>query len=221
MIELKNVNKTYCPGKTNQVEALKNVNLTIKDGDLISIMGPSGSGKSTLLHILAMLDEADSGIYLFNGIDVSALKDAKKAALRNKDIGFIMQDFGLIGEVSALKNVEIPLIIGGVSGRELRERAENALKSVGLESHMKQKVNLLSGGERQRVAIARALVTNAKIIFADEPTGSVDSKNTTEIMNLLLSLNRSGVTVVIVTHDSIVANMCTRKIKIVDGKVLE
>ena len=139
MIELKNVNKTYCPGKTNQVEALKNVNLTIKDGDLISIMGPSGSGKSTLLHILAMLDEADSGIYLFNGIDVSALKDAKKAALRNKDIGFIMQDFGLIGEMSALKNEEIPLIIGGVSGRELRERAENALKSVGLESHMKMR----------------------------------------------------------------------------------
>ncbi|MGN1094845.1 MAG: ABC transporter ATP-binding protein [Eubacteriales bacterium] len=221
MIELKNINKTYFPGKPNQVEALKNVNLTINDGDLVSIMGPSGSGKSTLLHILAMLDEADSGTYLFDRKDVSSLKDSQKSSLRNKDIGFIMQDFGLIDEMSALQNVEIPLIISGAHGKNVKERCKKALISVGLEDRIKQKANLLSGGERQRVAIARALVTNAKIIFADEPTGSVDSKNTLDIMNLFLSLNKRGVTVVIVTHDAKVADMCDRKIKIADGTVSE
>lgn len=164
---------------------MRDVNLVVENGEMISIMGPSGSGKSTLLHILALLDDHYTGEYTYDGLDVRKLTDSHKAKIRNQDISIIMQDYGLIGEMSALNNVELPLIIAGTNGKKMREKALAALHEVGLEQKAKYNANLLSGGEKQRVAIARAIVSGAKIILADEPTGSVDSKTTIEIVNLM------------------------------------
>lgn len=219
MIELKNVCKTYNKNKANRVEALRNVSLCIEDGELLSIMGPSGSGKTTLLHMLALLDQPDSGEILFDGLDTAHMGDAKKARLRNADIGIVLQDYGLIGTMSALANVEIPLLIAGEKRRVARKKASEALERVSMLKRSAVKTCLLSGGERQRVAIARAIVTNAKLILADEPTGAVDSKNTDEIMELFKALNRQRKTVIIVTHNQKVAESCGRKLQIVDGQL--
>lgn len=217
MIEITNVYRKFFEGKQSEVVALRGINLAIKEGEMVSVMGPSGSGKSTLLHILALLDNNYTGEYKYNGIDVSKLSDTRKSQIRNQEISIVMQDYGLIGEMSAQNNVELPLIIAGQSGKGARDKALKALSEVGLERKAKYNANLLSGGERQRVAIARAIVTGAKIILADEPTGAVDSKTTNEIVGLLRRLNANGVTVVIVTHDPAVANMCKRQINIIDG----
>lgn len=218
MIQLKNINKNFLNGKENKIQALSNVSLTVNDGEMISIIGPSGSGKSTLLHIIAMLDTADSGTYLYNGIDVSTMSESKKAQIRNREISIVLQDYGLIGEMNALKNVALPLTIAGESGRIATQKAKDALCAVGLSDKLKQKANLLSGGQRQRVAIARAIVMNAKVILADEPTGAVDSKTTNDIIDLFSSINlKTGTSVIIVTHDSTVAERCGHTIKIVDG----
>lgn len=219
MVEIKNLCRTFLEGKPSEVVALRNINLSVKDGEMISIMGPSGSGKSTLLHILALLDDHYTGEYIFDGQDVHKLKDSRKALIRNHGISLIMQDYGLIGELSALSNVELPLIIAGESGKKLHKKALVALREVGMEQKAKYNTNLLSGGERQRVAIARAIVSGAKLILADEPTGAVDSKTTVEIINLMKKLNSTGVTVIIVTHDVVVAKMCNRQINIVDGSI--
>ncbi len=219
MIEIHNVYRKFYEGKPSEVVALKGVNLVVNDGEMISIMGPSGSGKSTLLHILALLDNDYTGEYRYNGTDIHRLSDARKASIRNSEIGLVMQDYGLIGEMNALKNVELPLIIAGECGAKMHEKALQALRDVGLEKKAKYNVNLLSGGERQRVAIARAIVSGAKTLLADEPTGAVDTKTTVEIIELMKRLNARGVTVIIVTHDIAVANMCKRQINIVDGTV--
>ncbi len=219
MIEVRDVYRKFYEGKPFEVVALKGANLVVHDGEMISIMGPSGSGKSTLLHILALLDNNYTGEYRYNGTDIHQLSDARKASIRNDEIGLVMQDYGLIGEMSALKNVELPLIIAGEGGTKMHEKALQALRDVGLENKAKNNVNLLSGGERQRVAIARAIVCGAKVLLADEPTGAVDSKTTVEIIELLKRQNKKGVTVIIVTHDIAVANMCERRINIVDGIV--
>lgn len=219
MIEIKNLYRVFFEGKSTEVVALRDINLKVKDGDMLAIMGPSGSGKSTLLHILALLDDHYTGEYKYNGIDVSQLSDSCKAAIRNHEISLVMQDYGLIGNMSALSNVELPLIIAGESGKKAHEKALSALREVGLESKAKYNTNLLSGGECQRVAIARAIVSGAKVILADEPTGAVDSKKTIEIIELMKKINTNGVTVIIVTHDVVVANMCTKQINIVDGTI--
>lgn len=220
MIELKHICRKFFEGKPSEVNALRDVNLVVENGEMISIMGPSGSGKSTLLHILALLDDHYTGEYTYDGLDVRKLTDSHKAKIRNQDISIIMQDYGLIGEMSALNNVELPLIIAGTNGKKMREKALAALHEVGLEQKAKYNANLLSGGEKQRVAIARAIVSGAKIILADEPTGSVDSKTTIEIVNLMKKMNSNGATVIIVTHDVAVAKMCNRQICITDGAIL-
>lgn len=219
MIELKNVSRKFFEGKPNEVAALRGINLTVNDGDMLAIMGPSGSGKSTLLHILALLDSHYSGELIYDGRDISKLGDTEKSSLRNHEIGLVMQDYGLVGEMTAQENVEIPLIVAGIGKKEARARSREALERVGMAHKSGYNANLLSGGERQRVAVARAVVMNAKVLLADEPTGAVDTKITGEIMDLLKTLNQSGVTVIIVTHDANVANLCTRKINIADGTI--
>lgn len=221
MLELINVSKTYFAGKPNQVCALRNVSLTVQNGELISIMGPSGSGKSTLLHIIGLLDKPDSGKYIYNGIDVASVRDTRASDIRNREIGFVMQDYGLISNMNALQNVGVPLMIAGVRGREIRQRSEEALRRVGIPDKANVSAGLLSGGERQRVAIARGMVSNAGLILADEPTGAVDSKTSHEIVELFLELNRLGKTVIIVTHNSLVAQMCSRRLQIIDGALHE
>ncbi|MCD7748178.1 MAG: ABC transporter ATP-binding protein [Firmicutes bacterium] len=214
MIELRSIERKFFEGKPTEVAALRGVNLTINDGEMTAIMGPSGSGKSTLLHILALLDSHYTGEFIYNGTDVSSLGDSKKAKIRNREIGLVMQDYGLVGEMTALTNVEIPLIIAGEGGRAARKKAEAALDEVSLSHRAKYAANLLSGGERQRVAIARAIVMGAQLLLADEPTGAVDGETTDEIIGLMRRLNMSGVTVVIVTHDAAVASMCDRTVRL-------
>lgn len=220
MIQIENICKSFSNGKENVIQALSDVSLTVNDVEMISVTGPSGSGKSTLLHIIAMLDTQDSGKYFYNGIDVSAMSESKKAQIRNREIGIVLQDYGLIGEMNALKNVALPLTIAGETGKAATQRAKDALCAVGLSDKLKQKANLLSGGQRQRVAIARAIVMNANVILADEPTGAVDSKTTNDIMDLFSSINlKTGASIIIVTHDLAAAERCGRKVKIEDGTI--
>ena len=219
MIELTNICKTFNKDRSNQVMALKDVDLRVETGEIVAIMGPSGSGKSTLLHILAMLETSDSGKYLLGGKDTAGLKDRQKAALRNKNIGIVLQEYGLVGELSAQSNVEIPLIIAGEGLGSSKRKALEALKEVDLADKAQTRAGLLSGGERQRVAIARAIVTDAQLILADEPTGAVDTKNGLAIMELFLKLHKNGKTIVIVTHNPEIAAMCQRTVYVEDGRI--
>jgi putative ABC transport system ATP-binding protein len=202
------------------VEVLKGVSLEIQRGDLVSIVGKSGSGKSTLLNIIGILDNYDSGNYWFNNNLIKNINETEAAHYRNKFIGFVFQTFHLIGTKTALENVELPLYYRGESKTEMRQRAEEMLEKVGLGDRMHHLPNELSGGQKQRVAIARALVTQADLILADEPTGALDSKTSHEIIDLLLEINREGKTVLIVTHEHEVANICKRKIEIADGQII-
>lgn len=220
MIKLENICKVYNNGRTNQTTALKNVDLEIKDGEMVAVTGPSGSGKSTLLHILAFMDEPTSGRYLFGGESMSEMSDGRKSEIRNRELGIVLQDYGLVDELTAIQNVELPLVIAGNGKRAARIAARNALRMVGLSEKEKQKTIRLSGGQRQRVSIARAVVTGAKLILADEPTGALDSAAADEFMQLMTGLNQSGVTVVIVTHNEMVANQCKRQLRIVDGEII-
>lgn len=221
MIKIKNLSKTYLAGKANQVEALKNATLRIGKGEMIALTGPSGSGKSTLLHILALMDTQTSGEYLLIDKNVKDMSEKECANFRNQRIGMILQDYGLIEELTALQNVQLPLIISGENGKIAREKAIDALESIGLGKQIKQGVNRLSGGQRQRVAIARAMVTNAQLILADEPTGALDKTATNEFMELMKRLNERGVTIIIATHNEMVAEQCNRRIYINDGVVSE
>jgi putative ABC transport system ATP-binding protein len=219
MIEIKNLNKSYTI-VTKNLQVLNNVSITINRGELVSIVGKSGSGKSTLLNMIGMLDNYDSGEYRFDGTLINNMSETDAAHYRNKYIGFVFQTFHLIGTKTATENVALPLMYKGIGKVERTIMAEKMLEKVGLGDRMHHLPNELSGGQKQRVAIARALVTNADLILADEPTGALDSKTSEEIMELLLEINREGKTVLIVTHEMDIANICPRKIEIADGIIL-
>ena len=219
MICLKDVSKIYNQGKANETQALQHVTLTIKKGDMVAITGPSGSGKSTLLHIIAGIYAQTSGVYEYDGNDVRKMSDRGKCELRNKKIGIILQDFGLLGNDTVLRNICLPEIIAGTYKKSFDKKVRVLLQQVGLEGLEHKKVNHLSGGQRQRVAICRALAMDAEVIVADEPTGALDLSNTESLMDLLERLNKQGITVIIVTHDPYVANRCTMEYVIEDGKL--
>lgn len=216
IIEVEGLTKTYTLGDS-VVKALDDVSLGIDQGEMVAITGPSGSGKSTLMHILGCLDMADSGVYRLAGENVAGLSSDRLAEIRNMRIGFVFQTFNLLPRLSALENVELPLLYA--KRHDAKEQAAEALKIVGLEQRMRHQPNQLSGGQRQRVAIARAIVTNPAMILADEPTGNLDSRTGEEILELFDTLNAQGRTIVVVTHEPDVAARCRRAITIRDGRV--
>ena len=221
MIQIKNLVKIYNKGKTNEFCALKGIDLSIEEGEMVAIIGKSGAGKSTLLHILAAIDSYDKGSYLVDGVSVGDLKEKDRARFRNQKMGIVMQDYALIDEYTIEENVQIPLIFGKVKGNDVRrEKIMTALENVGLAELAKKPVRQLSGGQKQRVAIARALVNNPTFLLADEPTGALDSKTSGEIMDVFEKLNQGGKTVIIVTHDMEVAARCGRVIEISDGEIV-
>ena len=216
LIEIKDLYKNYVMGDV-EVPALIDINLQIRKNEYLAIMGPSGSGKSTLMNILGCLDTPTSGQYLFNKIDVSSLTDDELSIMRNKEIGFIFQNFNLLPRLNALQNVELPLIYAGVKKEERKERALEALEHVGLSERLLHKSSEMSGGQRQRVAIARALVSKPGILLADEPTGALDSKTGEEIMLLFKELHADGNTIIVITHEQEIADHAKRTIFIKDG----
>lgn len=220
MLKFTNIYKSYWQGDS-EVEILKNIHLNIAEGEYVAIMGPSGSGKSTLMNIIGCLDKPTKGEYLLQNKEISLLKDHELADLRNESIGFVFQNFNLMPRLTALQNVELPLVYAKVSKIERRERSIAALIQVGLAERMTFKPSELSGGQKQRVAIARALVTNASFILADEPTGALDSKTSDQIMELFSELNQKGKTIIIITHEQEIADYASRKIVLRDGIITE
>lgn len=219
LIELKNITKSY-PLDGLNLKILKGISLQINTGEFVAIMGPSGSGKSTLMNILGCLDKPSSGHYILDGKNVEKLSSDELAEIRNQKIGFVFQGFNLLSRTSALENVELPMVYANVPAEERQARAVKALKQVGLEKRMYHQPNQLSGGQQQRVAIARAVVNEAPIIFADEPTGNLDTKMSVEIMELFTKLNKDlGRTIILVTHEEDIALYADRIIKIVDGEI--
>ncbi|MFC1571318.1 ABC transporter ATP-binding protein [Candidatus Margulisiibacteriota bacterium] len=219
LVELKNIIRTYQLGQT-QVQALRGVSLAFKKGEFIAIKGPSGSGKSTLMHIIGCLDQPSAGQYFLEGQNVAAMESRSLAQVRSRQIGFVFQSFNLLPRMSAVGNVELPLVYTKTPAEERREIALKMLKSVGLEQRVAHQPSELSGGERQRVAIARALVNNPSIILADEPTGNLDSESGQQIINIFAKLNQEGITVIFVTHEAEVAEHAQRIINLRDGKVV-
>lgn len=218
LVEIKDVCKIYNPGE-NEVRALDHVSVTIDEGEFVAIIGHSGSGKSTLMNMLGCLDVPTSGLYRLHGQDVSDMDDNELSDIRNREIGFIFQGFNLIPNLTAVENVELPLIYRGVSKSKRRQLSELALQKVGLEKRMEHKPSEMSGGQQQRVAIARAIAQAPPIILADEPTGNLDSHSTQEIMGILQELHKEGRTVILITHDNEIAARAKRVIKIKDGHV--
>jgi putative ABC transport system ATP-binding protein len=220
VIELKELVKTYHVGET-EVRALRGVSYKIGQGDFLAIMGPSGSGKSSLMNILGCLDRPTSGEYIFEGEDVSKLDKDRLARIRNQKIGFVFQSFNLLSRTTALENVELPLFYSTTDSRDMTERALAALAAVGLSDRAHHKTNQLSGGEQQRVAIARALLNNPTLILADEPTGNLDSRTSSEVMNIFKSLNEDkGITMVMVTHEPDIAAWAGKRIYLKDGLIV-
>ncbi len=218
MITMRNISKTYVIGE-EPLHVLKDVSLCVERSDFLAIIGPSGSGKSTLMNIIGCLDTPDEGEYLLDGQDVTTRSDNELSAIRNRKIGFIFQQFNLLGKLSALDNAALPLIYQGVLPREAKKRAAEALEKVGLADRMKHRPNELSGGQQQRVAIARALITNPALLLADEPTGNLDSKSGREIMGILHGLHAAGNTIVLITHDEKIASEAQKRVLIRDGIV--
>ncbi|MBX7255230.1 MAG: ABC transporter ATP-binding protein [Candidatus Hydrogenedentes bacterium] len=218
MIEVQEVCKTYVLGGAT-VNALDHVSMRVNDGEMVAITGPSGSGKSTLMHILGCLDTPDAGTYVLAGENVAGLSRDRLAEIRNQHIGFVFQTFNLLPRLSALENVELPLLYS--RRQDARKLAAQALEVVGLQDRMYHEPNQMSGGQRQRVAVARAIVSNPSMILADEPTGNLDSKTGQEILSLFKSLNASGRTIIVVTHDANVADHCERSVRILDGRIVE
>ncbi len=218
LISVKGITKIYQVG-VQEIRAVAGVDLQVQNNEYLSIMGPSGSGKSTLMNILGCLDTPTSGSYSLNGEEVSGLRDDELAFIRNKEIGFVFQTFNLLPRASALQNVELPLIYGGVPSDERRERAGKALDSVGLADRASHRPSELSGGQRQRVAIARALVNNPSIILADEPTGNLDSSTGNEIMDIFKEIHSGGNTIIMVTHEEYIAEHSKRIVRLLDGLI--
>ncbi|KAA0545251.1 ABC transporter ATP-binding protein [Bacillus sp. BGMRC 2118] len=219
MIQLESISKSYTIGK-DRVNILENINLSISSGEFIAIMGPSGSGKSTLMNLIGCLDRPSSGHYHFNGTDISSFNDEELAKVRNQSIGFVFQQFQLLPRLTALKNVELPMIYAGIGKKERQERAAHALEKVGLESRMDFLPSALSGGQKQRVAIARAIVNNPSLILADEPTGALDTNTSLAIMEQFIKLNQEGTTIVLVTHETEIGDYAKRTIIVRDGAIV-
>ncbi len=220
LIEIKNLKKSY-PLGDSQLMILKGISLEINQGEFVAIMGPSGSGKSTLMNILGCLDKPTSGKYFLDGDDIGKQNNDQLATIRNQKIGFVFQGFNLLSRTSAIENVELPMVYAGIAEEERHRRAAEALKAVGLERRMDHQPNQLSGGQQQRVAIARALVNQAPIIFADEPTGNLDTKTSVEVMELFTKFNRQlNRTIILVTHEEDIARYSDRIIKVVDGEIV-
>ncbi len=220
LIKVQDMCKVYNPGE-NEVRALDHVNLEIERGEFVAIIGHSGSGKSTLMNMLGCLDIPTSGSYFLNGKDVSAMKDNQLSEIRNQEIGFIFQGFNLISNLTALENVELPLIYRGIGRGQRHKLAKDALIRVGLEKRMAHKPSEMSGGQQQRVAIARAIAAEPPVILADEPTGNLDSASTGEIMDILKGLHKQGRSVILITHDNEIADQAKRVVRILDGRIVE
>lgn len=219
IVALTNVFKIYGSGNT-EVKALNGISLTVAAGEYCSIMGASGSGKSTAMNIIGCLDRPTSGLYYLDGVNVANLSEAELATIRNRKLGFVFQQFHLLPQMTALENVMLPMVYAGVSSRERRTRAEEALVRVGLQNRMHNKPNQLSGGQQQRVAIARAIVNRPVLLLADEPTGALDSHTTQEVLNIFAELNQSGMTIVMVTHEPDVARHTRRIVWFRDGEII-
>jgi putative ABC transport system ATP-binding protein len=220
MIEIKDLHKSYKMG-SNSLHVLKGINFSVQEGELVAIMGSSGSGKSTLLNILGMLDEADAGEYNLDGVPIKNLNETKAARYRNKFLGFVFQSFNLINYKSALENVALPLYYQKVPRKERQEKAMKYLEQVGLREWAGHLPSELSGGQKQRVAIARAMAAEPKVLLADEPTGALDSTTSYEVMELIQKINDNGNTILIVTHEPDIANMCKRIVHLKDGLIVE
>ena len=217
---MEKINKFY-PMGDEQAHILKDIDLTLEEGEYLSVLGPSGSGKSTLMNIIGCLDVATSGRYMLNGQEIDALGEAELARIRSREIGFIFQNSQLLPRLTAQKNVELPLIYAGIGPRERRQRARDMLERVGLSDRMGHYPNQLSGGQQQRVAIARALVGNPRLLLADEPTGALDQKTGRQVMELFQEINREGHTVIMITHDMNIASYARRVVHIIDGELTE
>lgn len=220
VIKLIGIEKSFNPGKSNELHVLKGISTEVKDGELVAIVGKSGAGKSTLLHIIACIDSYDSGEYYIDDLLIKNMSEKKLANIRNEKIGIVMQDFSLVEDFTVLENIMIPLDFAKNKRPNAKELAKEVLKQVNMENFAKEKVRNLSGGEKQRIAIARAIINNPSLILADEPTGSLDSANTEAIMGLFFSLNKQGKTIIIVTHDKELAEKCHRIIEISDGRII-
>ena len=218
LIKVEDLCKIYNPGE-NEVRALDHVNLEIKTGEFVAIIGQSGSGKSTFMNMLGCLDVPTSGKYYLNGTDVSTMKDNELSVVRNREIGFIFQGFNLIANLNAIENVELPLIYRGIDRKTRHKLAIESLKMVGLEKRMQHKPSEMAGGQQQRVAIARAIAAKPPVILADEPTGNLDSASSREILGILKQMHQSGKTVILITHDNGIADQARRVVRIMDGKI--
>ena len=221
LIEMKEIIKAYNIGLESEIEILHGIDLKIYEGEFVAIVGESGSGKSTLMNIIGVLDKQTEGEYYLDGIDIKNANEEEMNVIRNKKIGFVFQNFNLIGRTSALKNVELPMLYAGVPAEERTKRAKELLSKVGMESRMNHMPNELSGGQKQRVAIARSLVNNPAIILADEPTGALDSETSAMVMDIFNDLNKNqGKTIILITHSKEIAEQCPRIVTIKDGKII-
>lgn len=220
MINIINGNKVYNDNTNIQCHALKNINLTIEKGEMVAIKGRSGSGKSTLLNIIGCTDTLTSGEYLYKDTDIKKQNNSSLSKIRNRNFGFIMQDYGLIPGNTSLENVSLPLYFSTVRLKDIKELSKAVLCRVNMIEFANKKISFLSGGQKQRISIARALVNNPEVILADEPTGALDSNATEDIMNIFKELNKTGITIIIVSHDDYIASLCTRKVFLEDGRII-